>query len=261
MLKPKWHRSSVALWALLLAACGSGERGVPIGSKTPSPTGTGTADFSIVFFGNSHTSVHNVPGMVGALLRAANTGKTVETIESRDWMLLNAGGDHPPTLALRTSRRWTHVVWQAQDYSSSGKFIYPTTGAEKLVRLSREQGAKPVLFAEWPRRGINESTRIYETYASIARIQPACLPPIPQAFDLALARHPDLVLHDTDGNHSTPAAAFLAALLLFAAIDSTPVDTLPALSDIAVDAETQRLLRLVTRDAAMTISPRNFCGG
>ncbi|UUZ46552.1 hypothetical protein LP420_21660 [Massilia sp. B-10] len=28
------------------------------------------------------------------------------------------------------------------------------------------------------------------------------MPPIPQAFDLAAARHPLIVLHDADGNHS-----------------------------------------------------------
>lgn len=248
------RRLVISALCLLLVACGA--------EVTPTaPHNTDVADFSVVFFGNSHTAVHNVPAMVGALLQAANAGKTVETVASPDWMLLNARGAHAPSLAMLASRRWTHVVWQAQDYSSSGRFIYPTTGAEKLVRLSREQGAKPILFAEWPRRGVDESARIYETYASIARVQPACLPPIPQAFDLAQARHPDLALHDVDGNHSTPAAAFLAAVLLFAAIDTTPVDTLPTLPSIAVDADTQRLLRLVARDAAKTISPRNFCGG
>lgn len=255
-------RPALQVLCLFLAACGSGGGGAPSVSSTPTPPGAANAavaDFSIAFFGNSHTTVHNVPGTVAALLRLANAGKSVETVESPDWMLLNARGDHAPSLALLASRRWTHVVWQAQDYSSSGQFVYPTTGAEKLVRLSREQGAKAVLFAEWPRRGINESARIYETYASIARVQPACLPPIPQAFDLAIARHPDLVLHEADGNHSAPAGAFLAAVLLFMAIDATPVDSLPALPGIAVDGETQRLLRWVARDVASTISPRNYC--
>ncbi len=252
---------ALCLW---VAACGSGGGGAAAtGANTaanpPGAPAGGSADFNLVFFGNSHTTVNNVPGMVGALLRAANPGKTVETAESPDWMLLNARGEHAPSLALLASRRWTHVVLQAQDYSSSGQFIYPTTGAEKLVRLSREQGAKPVLFAEWPRRGIDESARIYETYASIARVQPACLPPIPQAFDLALSRHPGMVLHDVDGNHSAPAGAFLAALLLYAAIDAGPIDALPALPGIAVDAETQRMLRLVARDAALAVSARNFC--
>ncbi|MBL8513275.1 MAG: hypothetical protein JNJ55_04725 [Betaproteobacteria bacterium] len=258
-------RRGFSLWLVCaLAACGSGGGGAPLPSSTPGPNPTppaaaAAADVSILFMGNSHTAVNNVPGMVAALLRAANPGKTVETQESPEWMLLNARGDHAASLALLASKRWTHVVLQAQDYSSSGQFVYPTTGAEKLVRLAREQGAKPVLFAEWPRRGIDESARIYETYAVIARAQPACLPPIPQAFDLTRTRHPGIVLHDADGNHSAPAGAYLAALLLFAAADSAPIESLPTLPGIPVDAETQRQLRNVARDAAAQVSPRNFC--
>ena len=42
----------------------------------------------------------------------------------------------------------------------------------------------------------------------------ACVAPIGQAWDLSLARHPSLILHASDGNHSAPAGAFLAALLI-----------------------------------------------
>jgi hypothetical protein len=253
--------TAIAFWCV---ACGSGGAGNASSAANPPPApaaGAAQADFDLVFFGNSHTSVNDVPAQVAAMLRAARPDKSVAATTQPDWMLLNARGEHAPSLTLLSGRKWTHVILQAQDYSSSGQFVYPTTGAEKLVRVAREQGSKPVLFAEWPRAGINESARIYETYSTIARAQPACLPPIPQAFDLALARHPQIVLHSSDGNHSSPAGAYLAALLLFAAIDATPIDTLPALPGIAVDAETQRQLRLVARDAAATISPRNFCAG
>ncbi|MBL8520409.1 MAG: hypothetical protein JNK75_07025 [Betaproteobacteria bacterium] len=246
-----------------LSACGSGGGSTAPAASVPDapPPAPTAADVTMLFMGNSHTSVHNVPGIVAALLRAARPAQTVEAQVSPAWMLLNARGDDLESLALLGSKRWTVVVLQAQDYSSSGQFVYPTTGAEKLVRLAREQGAKAVLFAEWPRQGIPESGRIYETYASIARVQPACLPPIPQAFDLAALRHPGIALHDADGNHSAPAGAFLAALLLFAAIDTTPVESLANLPGIAVDPESQRLLRLVARDAAAAVSPRNYCGG
>jgi hypothetical protein len=250
------------LLVLALTGCGSGggSSNVQAGIPTAIPA-TSNADVSLLFMGNSHTAANNVPGMVAALLKSANPTKTYETAQSPDWLLLNERGSHEPSLTLLASKRWNIVVLQAQNYSSSGQFVYPTTGAEKLVRLAREQGSKPVLFAEWPRRGVNETARIYETYSTVARAQPACLPPIPQAFDLSLARHPQIVLHDADGNHSAPAGAFLAALLLFAAIDAAPIESLPALPGIAVDAETQRLLRAVARDAAAAVSPRNYCGG
>lgn len=250
--------ASLVLIGVLLGCGGGG--GAAASSPPPAASSSAPlAEVELVFFGNSHTSGHNVPDTVAALLRTARPQRLVNVTVSPDWMLLNARGDHAPSLDLLRSRRWTHVFLQAQDYSSSGAFTYPTTGAEKLVRLAREQGAQPILFAEWPRRGIDESARIDATYAAITQVQPACLPPIPQAFDLAAARHPALALHDADGNHSSPAGAFLAALLLFAVIDATPLDTLAPLSGIGVDANAQRELRLVARDTAAALAPRRSC--
>ena len=119
------------------------------------------------------------------------------------------------TLELLQGQRWTHVVLQAQKYSSSGQFQYSTTEALALIRLARAAGAQAILFPEWPRRGIDESARIYELHVSIAQREPACVAPIGQAFDLAALRQPALLLHNADGNHSAPAGAFLAALMLY----------------------------------------------
>jgi hypothetical protein len=92
------------------------------------------------------------------------------------------------------------VVLQAQEYSSSGLFEYPIDGAVALVRESRALGALPIMFPEWARRGVPETQRIYDLHLSIARAAPACVPPIPQAWDLSIARNPDIELHADDGN-------------------------------------------------------------
>ncbi len=151
------------------------------------------------------------------------------------------------------------MVLQAQDYSLSGAFFYPTTGAEKLVRLSRQAGALPVLFAEWPRVGILETQIIYSKYVSIAMKEPACVAPIPQAFDLALTRFPALRLHDPDGNHSAPAGAFLAALILYATITGNAPQNLPTLTIANVDADTQANLRGIAAESLQSLSPRQWC--
>ena len=79
---------------------------------------------------------------------------------------------------------------------------YSTAEAVQLIRISREQRAVPVMFPEWPRRDVDETQRIYDLHASIAQSEPACVAPIGQAWDLALARDPTLTLHASDGNHS-----------------------------------------------------------
>jgi hypothetical protein len=167
----------------------------------------------------------------------------------------------PATLELFDKRRWTFVVLQAQKYSSSGLFDYPIDGAVALVRKARGSQAVPIMFPEWPRLGIPETQRIFDLHVSIARQEPACVAPIPQAFDLALARHPALRLHDSDGNHSSAAGAFLAALVIAATMTGIAPDSLPALDPFGVDDDTQRKLRGIAAETVVAHPPRQYCPG
>jgi hypothetical protein len=162
---------------------------------------------------------------------------------------------------LLREQRWSFVVLQAQKYSESGLVEYSTSEAEALVRMARAAGAVPVLFPEWPRRGIAETQRIFDLHVSIARHAPACVAPIGQAWDLALARNPSLVLYASDGNHSAPAGAFLAALILATTITGVPPDQLPALAIPDVDPATQAFLRAVAAETVLVYPPRQYCPG
>jgi hypothetical protein len=250
-----------ALAPVVLIACGGGSGGQSsVLTQPPAPPASATpADINILFMGNSHTAVNNVPGMVAAMVRAAKPGKTVATTEAPGILHLDERADDAVSLALLQNQRWNYVVLQAQNYSLSGAFFYPTTGAEKLVRMSRQAGALPVLFAEWPRVGIAETQIIYDKYVSIAMKEPACVSPIPQAFDLARARFPLITLHAGDGNHSAPAGAFLASLVLFATITGMPPIGLPELSGLGIDADTQSKLRGIANETVQSISPRLWC--
>ena len=249
---------------LALAACGGGSGG---GSSTgeppppPPPPPSTTAQVSLLFMGNSHTSVNNLPGMVAAMVRGARPGMTVQATEAPGWMFLEERAADVSSIELLRERNWTYVVLQAQKYSSSGAFDYPIDGAVDLVRKARAQHALPILFPEWPRRGINETQRIYDLHVSIARVAPACVAPIPQAWDLSLARHPTLVLHNADGNHSAPAGAFLAALVIANTMTGFAPDQLPEIPGFGVDGPTQALLRAVAAETVLAYRPRQWCPG
>lgn len=252
------RQSLLALLLGLLAACGSGGSG---GSSADVPPTTGVADISLLFMGNSHTSYHDLPGMVAAMVRAARPARTVRAETAPDWGFLEDHAANPRTLELLDRRPWTFVVLQAQKYSTSGQFSYPIEPAIDLARRARRSGAVPVMFPEWPRRGINETQRIYDLHVSIAQREPACVAPVGQAWDLALARHPTLVLHDLDGNHSAPAGAFLAALVIAATMTATPPNALPHLPQVAIDADTQARLRAVAAETVVSHPPRQWCPG
>ena len=242
-----------------LVACGGGSDG----GSNPTPPSVGsspvTGDITILFLGNSHTAYNDLPGMVVAMVQAGESGKTVGAAVAPGYLFLDERLHDQATQSLLHGQQWTFVVLQAQKYSASGRFTYSTAEAVELVRQSRQAGAVPIMFPEWPRVGIDETQTIYDLHVSIARTAPACVAPVPQAFDLARARDPQLTLHASDGNHSAPPGAFLAALVLYATMTGlSPLDV-PTLTQFPVDAGTQAFLRGIADETVRMLPPRFWC--
>lgn len=262
--------------ALLLSACagacggGGSDASQPSGgSSGPTPVTPvppvavppATADISMLFMGNSHTAFNDLTEMVADMVRAGKPGSTVAEVVAPGFQFLEERLDDPASMSLLRGQKWSYVILQAQKYSTSGQFEYSTEEARELIRISREQGAVPVMFPEWPQRGVDETRRIYDLHVAIAQAEPACVAPIGQAWDLALARDPSMVLHAPDGNHSEPAGAFLAALVLYATITGkSPLD-LPALPRYPVSASVQQVLRGIAAETVQTVPPRMWCPG
>lgn len=245
----------MAVWlGGLLGACGGG------GGNAAGPGGppAGGAGFTVLMMGNSHTTTHGVPAQLQRLLTAGLPGRTVDVSVAPGGLFLDERSVHGPSLALLGQQRWSVVVLQAQKYSTSGRFEYSTAEALGLVQAARAMGAMPVMFPEWARRGVAETGRIYDIHAGIAAAGLACVAPMGQAWDLALKRHPDLVLHAPDGNHSAPAGAFLTALVLYATL--TGLSPL-GLGDLAgpIDGAVQARLRQVVHDTVAEVSPYRHC--
>lgn len=248
---------------LFLSACGggsddSGQSAAPPAPPLPPPV---NADIGMLFMGNSHTIVNNVDGMVTEMVRAVRPNRSVASLVAPGLMFLDERLRDVGSVNLLTRQSWSFVILQAQKYSTSGQFEYSTAAAEEFIRMSRRSNAVPIMFPEWPLRGVNETMRIYDLHVSIAQRETACVAPIGQAWDLALARHPSLVLHAPDGNHSSPAGAFLAALILFSTITGLSPADLPPMPQITVDVDTQALLRAIAAETVQTWSPRMWCPG
>ena len=252
----------VLLWAVLLAGCrGDDDTARSASYSIPAGVSSKDADVSLLFMGNSHASLNSLQPLVANMVHAHRSTESVATVEAPGWMFLEERYRDAASMTLFRSQDWSYVVLQAQKYSTSGQYQYSTEEAKALIRVAREQHALPVLFPEWPRLGVDETMRIYDLHVSIAQVEPACVAPIGQAWDLARERHPDLVLHASDGNHSNAAGAFLAALMLAATITGgSPLDV-PPLADFGVAAETQAQLRAVAADTVAAWPPRAWCPG
>lgn len=252
-----------SLGCLLLMACGGGADSTPMASSNTvngtSTTSTISADVKVLMMGNSHTHFNNLPMRLEAILRVAYPGKTVAVIAAPASLFLDEHLKYEPTLALLKNQQWNAVIFQAQKYSSSGAFSYSIAEAVTLVGLARQSNALPILYPEWPRRGIEETDRIFTQHVAIAEQAPACIAPIGQAWDIALQRHTDLPLYAADGNHSAPIGAQLTALVLFATLSGKLPSSLPDIAGLDISPQVQSQLRLVADAAVTGMSPYKYC--
>lgn len=74
MAQPTRTRSVLIVAVLLISGCGGNEQSAK-SSSPPASVGNasdlqwvGTADFSILFIGNSHTGMHRLPEVVGKMI-------------------------------------------------------------------------------------------------------------------------------------------------------------------------------------------------
>jgi len=202
------------------------------------------SDYSVLLIGNSHSSRAGLPRMLEALLEAGGANTAADVKALGHWAFLAERLEDNNTRKALDSRNWTHVVLQAQKYSTTGKYFYPTDAAEEWIRRIRDQGAKPILFPEWARRDHpEEASRIHRLHLGIASRELACVAPVGLAWEIVRDAHPDIILHDRDGNHSNRRGALLTAYVLYGAITGESPAGLPYLKIRGVLEETQTVLR------------------
>ena len=195
------------------------------------------------------------------MLQAARPGKTVAVTVAPDSFFLEEHLLSPKTVQLLEEQTWSAVILQAQKYSTSGLNSYSTQEAETMVRMARQSKALPVMFPEWPRRGVAETERIYNLHVSIAQKEPACVAPMGQVWELALQRHPELVLYAGDGNHAAAAGAHLSALVLLASLTGEFSISLPTVAPSDIPASVQAQLKQVVADTLQSFDARKYCPG
>jgi hypothetical protein len=234
---------------LNLSACGSDGSAVGVNSSALDSTPQVLADYELLFIGNSHSSVNGLPDLVAILIEATGQGKTANAALAPGSNFLAERLKDGTTQATLEARKWTHVFLQAQKYSSTGNYSYPTDAAEEWIRRIRKLNASPVMFPEWPRRGnTEEGQRVYDLHVSISTREPACVAPVGLVWDAFIFRYPAIALHAADGNHSNLNGALLTAYIFYQILTEKPANTLGYIAEIDVNEETQRKLKEVALD-------------
>jgi len=210
----------------------------------PEVNTTVIGDYELLFIGNSHSSKNGLPDLVATLIKTGQTGKVVNAALAPGWGFLDDRLKGNDTQEMLVSRAWTHVILQAQKYSSTGQYWYSTDAAEEWIRRVKTQNAIPIMFPEWRRRGnTEEGLRIHNLHLYIAAKEPACVAPIGLAWEESIQRYPFLILHHADGNHSNLKGALLSAYVFYEVITKQSAMDLPYVESIDVSAEIQQQLR------------------
>lgn len=200
--------------------------------------------YKVLLFGNSHMRSHNLSALLTKVLRSGKPGQQATVVVATGGDFLDTRYRQQSSMELLTKQNWSHLVLQGQKYSVSESQLYPTNGARYLIELAKSQQTTPILFPEHALQGnFREGEYIYEIMQKIQQQNHACLAPIPHAWRLALTLHPELQLHESDGNHASLQGAFLTALVLYEVITGSPADQLPDIKEIALTAQVQQLLR------------------
>lgn len=239
-----------ALLVLCGLACGCGSNTPPGGSPgmavpggaAPDPETVRAADYSILFVGNSHTAMHDVPGVVAGMIRFRHPTKSVVTHALWCAFLENAAAD-PECRTQIADRPWKHVVLQAQKISTSGKYRYSQAEGIDLAKAGKARGTDVLFFAEWGLRGKDgdgaTQESIYREMADAAGGRVAC---VGRGWDAALTGQPDLPLYSDDGNHQSQLGAFLTAAVLFGELTGESPTLLADYPYPNTDAATRKVL-------------------
>jgi len=235
------------LLVIILLGCkqgGSGNNVVTSTENEPPLINKPLADYELLFIGNSHSSKNALPDLVTILIEKGLPNSSANAALAPGGQFLQERLNDGVTMESLTSRSWSHVILQAQKYSSTGLYWYSTESAEEWVRRVKAREATPIMFPEWPRRGnFEEGVRVHELHLEIDAHEPTCVAPIGLAWDEVISIYPQLELHAPDGNHSNLTGALLSAFVFYQVITKQSAADLPYISQIGVSKVNQEKLR------------------
>jgi hypothetical protein len=174
----------------------------------------------VLFIGNSHLGVNNVPGLLAQLAADEDRTFVFESIIHGGFTLENHWNSGDALAAIRRGG-WDLVVLQAQSLEP----IEHQVNYFNFVRLFNAEvhrvGAQTVLHLGWARKDLGNPLELQPRWTQatleIAREIGAGVVPVGLAWAKSLSSFPELILYSPDGNHATLAGSYLAACTYFAA--------------------------------------------
>lgn len=184
------------------------------------------APFEILFVGNSHTYVNDVPGLIVELAKAAGITEVRVTRVLKGGYTLDQHWSDGVAQRLIESTWFDFVVLQEQSTKPCEDAAGYTRSMNRFGDLARKENAIPIGYLGWERGGNSafcpQAKLTATCEQAITEIQKgdglADIAPVGPAFETVRAQRPSLDLLSDDGNHSAAGGAYLAACVFHAVI-------------------------------------------
>jgi hypothetical protein len=186
---------------------------VSCGSDGPYIPDDGRLD--VLFIGNSLTYENDLPSIVQALIVAAALPQPRIESVTMPGAGLEDHWAHDDTHHIIDVGAWDVVILQQGPSATEGRpslLEYTQLFAQEI----RSAGGEPALYMVWPAADRPfDFDGVSESYRMAAEEVDGLLFPVGEAWRAAWAIDPDIQLYGPDGFHPTPAATYLAALVMF----------------------------------------------
>jgi hypothetical protein len=202
----------------------------PPSTPTPRPSPTADTGGRILFIGNSHTFMNDLPGMFAELVRCSGREVNVDWSARGGYTLEKHARDRQ-TRAKLDSADWDFVVLQENTRNLTIESLRNTQTVPAVHALEEEirsQGAQTVLVLMWASTRAVDGDGLEQFAAEQAQVTAALrqlageldvlLAPVGPAWEESLRQRPELQLWGSDNQHASPAGTYLMACVLYTTI-------------------------------------------
>ena len=217
----------------------------------------------VLFIGNSHTYMNDLPGMVQALARdVGDTALRTAEVAEANFALEDHMYAGNARAALREST-WEWVVLQQGTSALPESQLHLEFWTREFRPLVEGAGATPVLYQIWPMTSRRfDADAALTSYWNAAAAVEGVLAPAGDGFTAALEANPAIGVYSSDGLHASRRGTYIAALTIVGRILDVHPESLPpripgAREDTLVVRALQRAVAVaLDRSPARPTAPR-----
>lgn len=193
-----------------------------------SNSGTDSSTLRVLFIGNSHTYMNDVPAQVATMASAGGDKLEYETVTLPGVALEDHWVNGIAQAAIRRGD-WDYVVMQQGPSSQPDSRENLIEFGGKFAEVIGEAGARPAFYMVWPAESrAQDRDGVRASYTAVAQATGGILAPAGEAWRAAWRRDATLRLYSDDGTHASQLGAYTAALTIYEQLfGKSPLD-LPA---------------------------------